>query len=207
MATLPIHSVSGTQAGEMELPASIFGEGANAAVLHQVVTAELAAKRQGTASTKTRSEVAGSTRKLWRQKGTGRSRVGDRTPPGRVGGGLVTGPRPRDYRQRMGKSLKGAGLRAALEAQAAAGSVMLVEPFELTEAKTRALVTVMTALGGARGALLVLGQPSEIIVRCGRNLPDFRVVDAARVNAYDVISARKVVIVTDALPQLEARVS
>jgi large subunit ribosomal protein L4 len=107
----------------------------------------------------------------------------------------------------MGKSLKGAGLRAALEAQAAAGSVMLVEPFELTEAKTRALVTVMTALGGARGALLVLGQPSEIIVRCGRNLPDFRVVDAARVNAYDVISARKVVIVTDALPQLEARVS
>lgn len=207
MATLPIHDISGKAAGEMELPAAIFGEAAKTGVLHQVMVAGQAAKRQGTADTKTRSEIAGSTRKLWRQKGTGRARVGDRRPPGRVGGGTVTGPQPRSYRQRVAKSLRGEGLRSALEAKAAAGSVTLVEPFELTEAKTKALVAVMEALGGTRGALLVLGQANEVIARCGRNVPQFQVAEAARVSALDVLAARRVVIATDALPQLEARVS
>jgi large subunit ribosomal protein L4 len=207
MATLPVHDVNGAQTGEMELPASIIGQGPNPVALHQVVTAELAAQRQGTASTKTRSEVAGSGRKLWRQKGTGRARVGDRRPPGRVGGGRVTGPRPRDYRQRIARSLKEEGLRLALEARVAAAGIMLVEPFELTVAKTRALAAVMAALGGSRGTLLVLGQPSEIIARCSRNIPEFRVTDASKLSAYDVMAARRIVITTDALAQLEARVS
>ncbi len=207
MGTQPVFDVTGAQTREMELPESLFGVGPHAVVLHQVVLAELAAKRQGTASTKTRSEVAGSNRKLWRQKGTGRARVGDRRPPSRVGGGRVTGPRPRDYRQRTAKALKGMALRSALEARAAAGAVVFVEPFELTEAKTKALVGVVDALGGTRGTLLLLGKPDAIIVRCGRNIPDFAVSYAERVSAYDLMSARKIIIATDALAQLEARVS
>jgi large subunit ribosomal protein L4 len=207
MGTTPVFDVTGAQTREMELPESLFGAGPHAVVLHQVVLAELAAKRQGTASTKTRSEVAGSNRKLWRQKGTGRARVGDRRPPSRVGGGRVTGPRPRDYRQRTAKALKDLALRSALEARAAAGAIMFVEPFELTEAKTKALVGVVEALGGTRGALLVLGKPDEIIVRCGRNIPDFAVSNAAKVSTYELMSARRIIIATDALAQLEARVS
>jgi large subunit ribosomal protein L4 len=207
MGTTPVFDVTGAQTREMELPESLFGAGPHAVVLHQVVLAELAAKRQGTASTKTRSEVAGSNRKLWRQKGTGRARVGDRRPPSRVGGGRVTGPRPRDYRQRTAKALKDLALRSALEARAAAGAIMFVEPFELTEAKTKALVGVVEALGGTRGALLVLGKPDEIIVRCGRNIPDFAVSNAAQVSTYELMSARRIIIATDALAQLEARVS
>jgi large subunit ribosomal protein L4 len=207
MGTTPVFDVTGAQTREMELPELLFGAGPHAVVLHQVVLAELAAKRQGTASTKTRSEVAGSNRKLWRQKGTGRARVGDRRPPSRVGGGRVTGPRPRDYRQRTAKALKDVALRSALEARAAAGVMMFVEPFELTEAKTKALVGVVDALGGTRGTLLLLGKPDKIIVRCGRNIPDFAVSYAARVSAYDLMSARKIIITTDALAQLEARVS
>jgi len=207
MATLPVHDVSGAQTREMDLPDSLFGAESHPVVLHQVVVAELAAKRQGTASTKTRAEVAGSNRKLWRQKGTGRARVGDRRPPSRVGGGRVTGPRPRSYRQRTPKALKKAALRSALEAQAAAGAIMLVEPFELTEAKTKALAGVLSALGGWRGALLLLGRHDAVIARCGRNIPEFSVMEAANVSAYDLMSARRVMIVTDALAQLEARVS
>jgi large subunit ribosomal protein L4 len=207
MATLPVHDLTGTQTGEREIPPALWGDEVNARLLHQVVTAGLAARRQGNANTKRRSEVAGSGRKLRRQKGTGRARVGDARPPHFVGGGSATGPRTRSYRQRAAKGLKEEGLRSALGVKAAAGEIMLVEPFELTEAKTRALEGVLAALGGARGALLLLAQPNEVIVRCGRNLPGLRVTDAGQVSAHDLMAARRVIIITDALALLEARVS
>jgi len=204
---LPVYDISGAQTGEVEVAAALFGERPRPALLHQVVVAELAARRHGTAHTKRRGEVAGSGRKLWRQKGTGRARVGDRRPPHRVGGGRATGPRMRSYRQRTAKALKAEGLLSALGARAAAGEILLLAPFELAEAKTRELNGILSALGGAAGALLLLGQPSEVIVRCGRNLPGLQVRDAARVSAYDLLAARRVIITTDALAQLEARVA
>ena len=205
MPRLPVYDITGAQQEEREVSEALFGASVNEAVLHQVVVAELAAEHQGTASTKSRGEVAGSRRKLWRQKGTGRARVGDRRPPNRVGGGIAMGPRPRSYRQRVSRRLKADALRAALTARSGAGDLVLVEPFELTEAKTKALYEVLRALDAIGGALLVLAEQSEVIWRCGRNIPGLSIVDARQVNAHDVLVARKVIITTDALPGLENR--
>jgi large subunit ribosomal protein L4 len=202
-----VYNTSGAQTGEMEVPEAVFGGCPQVPVLHQVVVAGLAARRQGTAHTKTRGEVAGSNRKLWRQKGTGRARVGDRRPPHWTGGGRATGPRMRDYRQRVAKRVKQQGLRSALAAQAGAGGIVLVEPFQLAEAKTKALRAVLAALGAEGNTLLLLGERNEVISRCGRNLPGLHIAQAAEVSAYQVLRARKLVVTTDALPRLEARLS
>jgi len=207
MSTLPLFDATGAPAGEMTVPATLFGAAPNEVALHQVVQAELAARRQGTQATKTRGDVSGSTRKLWRQKGTGRARVGDRRPPHWRGGGVAMGPHPRSYRQRVSKQLKRESLRWALSAQANGGGVVLVEPFELAEAKTRALASLLEATGARGQALLVLAERSEAIWRCGRNLPGLVVAQASEVQACDVLSARRVVISTDALPRLEARLA
>jgi large subunit ribosomal protein L4 len=204
--TLPVYDTSGARAAELEVSEAVFGAVASEALLHQVSVAELAARRRGTAHTKTRGEVAGSNRKLWRQKGTGRARVGDQRPPSRVGGGVAAGPRARSYRQRISRGVKTEALRGALSARAKAGEIMLVEPFELAEAKTRALQDFLHALGVEGDALLVLGQPSEPIWRCGRNIVGLRITDARQVSAHQVLAARSIIITTDALPGLEARV-
>lgn len=207
MVKLPVYDTAGERAGEREAPEALFGAEVNQALLHQVVVAHLANQRQGTASTKTRSEVAGSGRKLWRQKGTGRARVGDRRPPSRVGGGVAGGPRPRSYRQRTPERMKAQGLRAALSAKARAEELVLVQPFALAEPKTRALRQVLEALGAEGRVLLVLGEPDPIIWRCGRNIPGLAITDAAQVNAYQVLAARRVILAEDALAGLEARLS
>jgi large subunit ribosomal protein L4 len=207
MPTLPVYSIEGAQTGELEVSADVFGGEPNQAVLHQVVVAELAARRQGTASTKTRGEVAGSTRKLWRQKGTGRARVGDRRSPHRVHGGVAMGPRPRSHRQRVSRSVKAEGVRSALSAQVRAGYLTIVEQLELPEAKTRALKAVLDSLGATGRALLVIAEPSETIWRCGRNIPGLSIRPASDITAWDVLTARKVVITKDAIPALEARLS
>jgi len=207
MPTLPVYDSSGAPSGEIEVTPALFGGEVNPAALHQVVAAQLAAGRQGTAHTKTRSEVAGSNRKLWRQKGTGRARVGDRRPPHRVGGGRVTGPRTRSYRQRVSQTMRQEALRSALAVRAATGEVKLVAPFQLVEAKTRALQQVLAAVGAGPGTLLVLGEQDEVIFRCGRNLSGIRIADAANVSPTELLAARQVILTTDALPRLEARVS
>ncbi len=205
MPALPIYNIEGEQTGEIEAPDRIFGQKPNLALLHEVVVAALAGRRQGTSHTKTRSEVAGSTRKLWRQKGTGRARVGDRRPPHWTGGGVAMGPRARSHRQRLPRSAKIEGLRSALSAQAQSGEVAVLESFELPEAKTRALQAVLDALEAGGGTLLVLPQPDAIIWRCGRNIPGLVVRPAAELNALDVMSARKILITRDAIDALEAR--
>jgi len=207
MSTLPLYDATGAPAGEMAVPAGVFGAEPNQAALHQTVLAELAARRQGTHSAKTRAQVSGSTRKLWKQKGTGRARVGDRRPPHWRGGGVAMGPQARSHRQRLSKRLKKESLRWALSVQASAGEVLLVEPFELAEAKTSALVSLLEAMEAKGRVLLVLAQREETIWRCGRNLPGLVIAVAGEVNAYDVLAARKVIVGTDALPLLEARLS
>ncbi|HUU54851.1 MAG TPA: 50S ribosomal protein L4 [Armatimonadota bacterium] len=207
MPTFPQYNMEGTQTGEIELPDGVFGQEPNRALLHQTMVAALAARRQGTASAKTRSEVAGSTRKLWRQKGTGRARVGDRRPPHRVGGGVAMGPRPRSHRQRLPQAAKVEGLRSALSARAQSGDLIILESFELPAAKTKALQTILDALGVSGKTLLVLPEPNELIWRCGRNIPGLVIRPAVDVNILDVLLARKAVITRDAIPALEARLS
>jgi large subunit ribosomal protein L4 len=206
MAALPRYDKTGAQAGELEVPTAFAGA-PHAVTLHQAVLAELAGQRQGTHSTKTRGEVAGSGRKLWRQKGTGRARVGDRRPPNRVGGGTVTGPRPRSHDQRLSGRMKQEALRSAVAARVEAGEVMALEAVELPEAKTKALQGLLDALGVSGDVLLVLPEHDALVWRCGRNIEGLRIAVAADINAYDVMAARKVILVQDALSRLEARVA
>jgi large subunit ribosomal protein L4 len=207
MATLPVYDTAGSQTGELEVSDEVFDGEPNGGVLHQVVSGELAARRQGTAHTRTRSEVAGSTRKLYRQKGTGRARVGDRRPPHRVGGGVAMGPRMRSHRQRVPRRLRAEALRSALSIRARGGDLAVVERIELPEPKTRALHEVLVALGAERDALLVLAEADEIIWRCGRNIRGLRIRPAADLSSYDVMAARKVIAVKEAIGRLEARLS
>lgn len=207
MSTLPLYDATGARTGELAVPAEVFGAKPNVAALHQVVVAELAAQRQGTHSTKTRGEVAGSGRKLWRQKGTGRARVGDRRPPHWRGGGGVGTPKPRDYRQRIPKRLKRESLRWALSARASAGEVAVLERLELPEAKTRALAGLLEAMQATGRTLLVTAGKDETVWRCGRNIPGLQIMDAAQITAYDVLAARKVIIAADALPVLKERLA
>jgi large subunit ribosomal protein L4 len=207
MPTLPLYDTTGSQTGDLEVSAHVFAAPPNEHVLHQVIVAGQAARRQGTAHTKTRAEVAGSGRKLWRQKGTGRARVGDSRPPSREGGGVAAGPRMRSYRQRVSRRLRAEALRSALSARAHAGELTVVEAFDLPEPKTYCVAEILRALGVAGTALLVLPEPNETIWRCARNIPGLRVRGAAEVNSLDVMAARRVLVTKDAIARLEARLS
>ncbi len=207
MPTLPVYNMTGTQSGELELSAEIFGGEPNQALLHQVVVAELAARRQGTSNTKTRGEVAGSTRKLYRQKGTGRARTGDRRSPHKIHGGVAMGPHPRSHRQRVSRSVKVEGVRSALSAQLQAGYLTIVEQLELPEAKTKSLKAILDLLGATGRSLLIIAEPDETIWRCGRNIPGLSIRPASDITAWEVLTARKIVITRDAVSALEARLS
>ncbi|MCJ7750428.1 MAG: 50S ribosomal protein L4 [Armatimonadetes bacterium] len=207
MPKFPRYNMEGSQTGEVELPDAIFGQKPNEGLLHETVVAALAARRQGTASAKTRSEVAGSTRKLWRQKGTGRARVGDRRPPHWSGGGVAMGPRPRSHRQRLPETAKAEGLRSALSAKAQSGDLIILESFELPTPKTKVVQAVLDALEVSGKTLLVLPEPNKTIWRCGRNIPGLVIRPASDVNVLDVLSVRKAVIIGDAISALEARLS
>ena len=207
MPTVPVYDSQGGQAGELALAEEIFGVKPNEALLHLLVVAGQAARRQGTHDTKTRGEVAGSTRKLWRQKGTGRARVGDRRSPSRTGGGVAMGPHPRSHRQRVPRGAKAEGLKSALSAQVQSGDLLVLESLVLAEAKTRVLKGILDAVGASGRALLVVAQPDELVWRCGRNIPGLSIRPAADVNVLDVLAARKIVVTREAIPALEARLS
>jgi large subunit ribosomal protein L4 len=207
MATLPKYDKTGARAGEVEAPPGLFGGEPKPEVVHQMVVANLANRRQGNSHTKTRAEVAGSTRKLWRQKGTGRARVGDRRPPSRVGGGVAMGPRRHSHRQGTPARMKAEALRSALGGRAASGDVLVVEAVELAEPKTKLLYELLTAIGVTGNLLLVLGEHDAMVWRAGRNIPGLRIVPAGDVNAYDVLAARTIVLEQEAVTRLEERLA
>ncbi|MBN1458086.1 MAG: 50S ribosomal protein L4 [Armatimonadetes bacterium] len=207
MATLAVYSLDGKQVSELELPESVFGADVNEGLLHEAVVAGLRSRRQGNAQAKTRGEVSGSRRKLWRQKGTGRARVGDRFAPHWKGGGVAMGPRGRTFRYRLSRRARLEALRSALTAQVRSEDVILLEPLELPEAKTRVMQGLLDALGVAGNALLVLPTHDDTVWRCGRNIPGLTIHPATDINALDVLAARKVVLTTDAISALEKRLS
>jgi large subunit ribosomal protein L4 len=179
-----------------------FGVEPNLAVLHQVVTAQLAARRRGTHSTKTRAEVRGGSSKPWRQKGTGRARQGSTSAPHWTGGGVAHGPKPRSYRQRTPKKMISLALRSALSDRAASGRVVVVGAWSMTEPRTKAALEALRALDMTEGrVLLVLERGSdEVVARSFRNLPTVHVLDAGELNAYDVLRSDWVVFTDASLP-------
>ncbi|HEY7469519.1 MAG TPA: 50S ribosomal protein L4 [Acidimicrobiia bacterium] len=189
----PLFTADGKAKGHIDLDAEVFGIEPNLAVLHQVVTAQLAAKRSGTASTKTRAEVRGGGRKPWRQKGLGRARQGSIRAPHWVGGGVAHGPKPRDYTQRTPKKMKRLALRSALSARASEAAVMVIEDIDWAAPKTKQAATLLKAIGAEGKTLVVLGQLDGVAGRSFRNLADVAMSEPGQLTAYDVLWADQVV--------------
>ena len=194
MSALTIKTASGGSAGSVDLPETVFGIEPNVAVMHQVVTAQLAAARSGTHSTKTRAEVRGGGAKPWRQKGTGRARQGSTRSPHWRGGGVAHGPKPRDYRQRTPKKMVSLALRSALSDRAADEKVIVLDDWGITEPRTKDAKKVLASLGlretGGRDdrVLLVLFRTEEAAWKSFRNLGRrVQIILPEELNAYDVL--------------------
>jgi len=198
--TVTRHSIDGTELGEVDLDPETFGIEPNQAVLHQVVTAQLAAARAGTQSTKTRSEVRGGGVKPFRQKGTGRARAGSSRSPVWVGGGVALGPKPRSYAQKTPKKMKALALRSALSDRAALGRVALVDQWSFEAPSTKAAVAALAALGLEGRVLVVLTADDFVADRSFGNLPEVQTLLAAELNAYDILVNDWVVFTDETLP-------
>ena len=185
--TVTRRSSDGAGLGEVALEPSIFGIEPNAAVLHQVVTAQLAAARSGTQSTKTRAEVRGGGAKPFRQKGTGRARQGSTRSPQWVGGGVALGPKPRSYAQRTPKKMIRLALRSALSDRASQGRVALIDGWDFEGPSTKAGLSALGALGLTGRVLVVLGDDDGYADRSFGNLPEIQTITAGELNAYDVL--------------------
>lgn len=200
MAKVKVMNGSGTVTGERELPDELFGGEVNVPLMHQVVTAQLAAARSGTASTKTRSEVRGGGTKPWRQKGTGRARHGSIRSPIWVGGGVVFGPKPRDFSMRTPKKMKKAALRSALASKAAEGAVWVLDGF--TDNKTKAAAQLLKS-AGIEGRVLMVLDPAEegsrSVDRAFRNLGKAAFSLYGSLSTYDVLVADAIVFTASAI--------
>ena len=187
MVAVPVLDVSGAETGSVELTAGVFGVEPNTAVMHQVVTAQLAARRRGTHSTKTRSDVRGGGAKPWRQKGTGRARHGSIRSPIWRGGGIAHGPHPRSYAQATPKKMKRLALRSALSDRAAEEKIIVVEEWGFDVPSTASAVRKLEALG-ATGRVLVILERDDVSARKSfRNLPRVNTLPADQLNTYDVL--------------------
>ncbi len=200
MPAVEVRSVSGTPVATVRLDDSVFGVEPNVPVMHQVVTAQLAAARAGDHSTKTRAEVRGGGRKPWRQKGSGRSRQGSIRSPHWRGGGVALGPKPRSYRQRTPKKMVQLALHSALSDRAADGRIAVVDDWGFTAPRTKDARAALEALGLDGTVLIVLDRDAEAVYKSFRNLPDVHVLLASELNAYDVLCSDWVVFTRSTLP-------
>jgi large subunit ribosomal protein L4 len=197
---IDVRSPDGTKNGTVELPAELFDAPANIALMHQVVTAQRAAARQGTHSTKTRGETRGGGRKPYRQKGTGRARQGSTRAPQFTGGGTVHGPKPRDYSQRTPKKMIAAALRGALSDRARNGRIHAVTEIVSGQApSTKSARTFLGELTDRRRVLVVIGRTDDTGARSVRNLPGVHVLSPDQLNTYDVLLSDDVVFSVEAL--------
>jgi len=193
-ATLDVVDAKGQKAGSVELPADLFDVQTNVPLIHQVVTAQLAAARQGTHKTKGRGEVSGAGRKPFKQKGTGRARQGSIRAPQMTGGGIVHGPTPRKYDQRTPKKMIAAALRGALSDRARGGRLHVVESLAQGEKpSTKAAVQLLATIASSKHLLVVLERGDELSFRSVRNIPGVHVLPADQLNAYDVLVSDDIV--------------
>ena len=207
MPSVPLVDIASKSRGERELADAVFGVKPNRHLIYEAVRHFLAARRRGTHATKTRGLVSGSGRKLWRQKGTGRARVGSIRDPLWRGGGTVFGPQPRDYSFKLpGKVQKGA-LRSALSLRATQGGMTVVKEFELDSPSTKRLKEQLEGLGLCSRVLLVDVKPSRELVLSARNLPTVEVRSVAALHTYEVLAAKHLVLSEEAATQLEQRLS
>jgi large subunit ribosomal protein L4 len=199
VATTTLYAKTGAEAGTIELPDGLFAAPVNTAVMHQVVTAQLAGRHLGTHDTKTRAEVRGGGRKPYRQKGTGRARQGSIRAPHYEGGGIVFGPHPRSYEQKVPRRMKRQALLGALSAKFADGAIKVVQDLTMDEIKTRELVGYLANLNAGGRVLVVAPSRDEKLERSAANLPKVVIILADSLNTVDVLKADTLLITEPAL--------
>lgn len=203
---LTVRDSKGNNQGEVEIRFPLVEGHRGTQAVHDVVVAYLAAQRSGTASTKTMGEVAGTGKKPWRQKGTGRARAGSFQSPLWRGGGVVFGPKPRDYRKKVGKSTRQLALRKVLGERLKAGDVVIVEDLQLSAPKTKELLGILAALQ-VDGTTLLIAGADENLVRASRNIRHVEMTSSKDLNTYQVLRFDKLVFTRSAFEQLEGRLA
>jgi large subunit ribosomal protein L4 len=204
MATVDVINIKGDKVSQAELPDEIFNVVVNGPVLQQVVKAQLAAKRSGTACVKNRSDVTGSTRKLYRQKGTGRARKGNIKSPVLRGGGVVFGPHPRSYEQKVSKKVRKLALKMALSSKLQDNELMVLDRFELGQIKTKDFVAAVNTLEASK-ALIVTVEKNANLELSSRNVPGVKVIRCEGLNVYDVLKYDKLILLEEAVKGIEGR--
>jgi large subunit ribosomal protein L4 len=204
MAVVDVVNIEGDVVSQTELKDSIFNVPVKKSVLHQVVIAQLAGKRAGSASVKHRSDVKGSRRKLYRQKGTGRARKGDIKSPILRGGGSIFGPDPRDYKQKVLKKVRKMALKMALTCRAQDRQLVVVDKIDLDEVKTKVFAGIIKTLN-AEKALIVTGEKDERLGLSSRNVPGVKVLQTQGLNVYDILKYPKLILVQPAIEGIEGR--
>jgi large subunit ribosomal protein L4 len=204
---LTVKSIEGKDQGELDVRMPLLEDGRGSQALHDVVVAYQAAQRSGTACTKTMGEVAGTGKKPWRQKGTGRARAGSFASPLWRGGGVVFGPKPRDFRKKVGKQTRQLALQQALSARLQAGEIVVVDNLKLDSHKTRSFLQVLSGLDVKGRALIVVTKLDETLARASRNLRDVKLTTSETLNAYQLLSVSKVLFTREAFEQFQNRVA
>jgi large subunit ribosomal protein L4 len=200
---MPVYSLNGEVVDQIELSQAIFALPFNDAVVHQAMVRQLASRRQGTISTKTRGEVSGSTRKLYPQKHTGRARRGNVRSPLLRGGGVVFGPKPRTYRQSMPKKMRKLALRCLLSAKVREGNVKLVQELDFTGPKTKDMISVLSSLGIDSSTLILTAQSTPNVVKSAANLTRVKVLPSDLINILDLLSYKMLVATVPAIRNIE----
>lgn len=200
---LKVFNTLGKEVGEITVSDSIFGAEYNEALIHQVVVAQLANKRQGTKSALTRTEVRGGGIKPWRQKGTGRARQGSIRSPQWRHGGVVFAPKPRDFSKKINKRMKTAALISTLSQKVRQDEIVVLDKIEIAEGKTKLMAEICKNLDAGKKAMFVLGSENQNVVRATNNLPEATVCDASLINVYDLVRAGKVFVTVEAIKAIE----
>jgi large subunit ribosomal protein L4 len=203
MPKVALYDMNGTQIGEVDLNDEVFGIEPNQAVLYDFVKMQLANKRAGTSSTKTRSEVRGGGRKPWRQKGTGRARVGSTRNPVWVKGGIAFGPKPRDYSYKLPRKVRRLAMKSALSSKVLENNLILVSELAFDEPRTKEMVQVLASLNAAGKTLVVLADSDENVTKSARNIPGIKLLQADFINVYDLLNYETLLITRDAVSRVE----
>jgi large subunit ribosomal protein L4 len=202
MPTVGLFNKEGQKVGDIQLAESVFGAPINADAIHQVVVAQLANKRQGTQSTKTRAEVSGGGIKPWRQKGTGRARQGSTRSPQWIHGGIVFAPKPRDYSMATPKKMRRVALKSALSSKVVDNNIIVLESLELAAPKTKEVVAMLNAFG-AKKTLIVTAEVNENVYKSARNIEGVAVAPVNNINVYDLLKYEKFIVTKEAVSKIE----
>ena len=203
MPRVNVYNMLGEQVGEIDLNEEIFGVEINQHVVYEVVKNQLANKRQGTQSTKTRAEVRGGGRKPWKQKGTGRARAGSIRAPHFTGGGVTFAPKPRDYSYKLPKKVRRLALKSVLTSKVVENEIIVVDEINFESIKTKDMVSFLNKINADKKALIVMGEKNVNVIKSAHNIPNVQTALVNTINVYDILKHNSLIITKDAVKKVE----